>query len=102
MKMTHRDYYDISRFRPEHVEMLEKINTLGPKFAERAPQHDKEASFPTNRITRTWDAGFLNWSSPRNSVVAMVLPFMKYATIGAEVGKYCGATALTLTCTPHR
>ena len=45
--MMFADYYDLSRFRPEHVKMLELINELGPKFAERAPQHDRDASFPT-------------------------------------------------------
>jgi len=39
-----RDYYDCSKFRPEHLEMLERINVLGPKFAERAGTHDKEAN----------------------------------------------------------
>ena len=35
MKLTFRDYYDTSRFRPAHVDMLERINELGPGFAER-------------------------------------------------------------------
>ena len=45
--MHYRDYYDISRFRPKHIEILDKINDLGPSFAARAAKHDRNASFPT-------------------------------------------------------
>lgn len=92
--MNFADYYDLSRFRPEHIAMLEKINELGPNFAERAPQHDKEASFPTQNYNDLREAGFLKLVIPEE-FGGMGFSLGEYATIGAEIGKYCGATALT-------
>jgi alkylation response protein AidB-like acyl-CoA dehydrogenase len=92
--MKFSDYYDLSRFRPEVVDMLEKINDLGPKFAERAPKHDREASFPTENYNDLRDAGFLKLVIPEE-FGGHGFTLGEYATVGAEIGKYCGATALT-------
>ena len=94
MKLTFRDYYDTSRFRPEHIEMLERINELGPKFAERAVEHDLNASFPTQNYVELRDAGFLKLVIPEE-FGGYGFSLGEYATIGAEIGKYCGASALT-------
>ena len=87
-------YYDVSKFSPKHIEMLTKINVLGAKFAERAPIHDKEASFPTQNYIDLRDAGFLKLVIPED-FGGYGFSLGEYATIGAEIGKYCGATALT-------
>ena len=87
-------YYDVSKFSPKHIEMLTKINVLGAKFAERAPVHDKEASFPTQNYIDLRDAGFLKLVIPEE-FGGYGFSLGEYATIGAEIGKYCGATALT-------
>ena len=87
-------YYDVSKFSPKHIEMLTKINVLGAKFAERAPVHDKEASFPTQNYIDLRDAGFLKLVIPED-FGGYGFSLGEYATIGAEIGKYCGATALT-------
>jgi alkylation response protein AidB-like acyl-CoA dehydrogenase len=92
--MTFDEYYDLSRFRPEHIEMLHRINVLGEKFAERAPQHDREASFPTQNYQELREAGFLKLVIPED-FGGHGFSLGEYATIGAEIGKYCGATALT-------
>ena len=92
--MTFHDYYDVSRFRPEHIAMLERINELGPAFAERAVQHDLEASFPTQNYVDLAEAGFLKLVIPQE-FGGLGFSLGEYATIGAEIGKYCGATALT-------
>jgi len=92
--MNFADYYDLSRFRPAHIVMLEKINELGSNFAERAVQHDKEASFPTQNYIELRDAGFLKLVIPEE-FGGHGFSLGEYATIGAEIGKYCGATALT-------
>ena len=47
------DYYDLSRIRPEVLAMLDKVNALGPRFAERARAVDDEASSRW-RITAIW------------------------------------------------
>jgi alkylation response protein AidB-like acyl-CoA dehydrogenase len=92
--MNFSDYYDLSRFRPEVVDMLHRINELGPKFAERAPQHDRKASFPTENYNDLRAAGFLKLVIP-TEFGGHGFTLGEYATIGAEIGKYCGATALT-------
>ena len=88
------DYYDTSKFRPQHLKMLEKINVLGPRFTERAVKHDKEASFPTEDYNDLREGGFLKLVIPEE-FGGMGFNLGEYATIGAEIGKYSGATALT-------
>lgn len=89
-----QDYYDVSKFRPLHVEILERINELGPKFAERAVKTDLEASFPTENYNDLREGGFLKLVIPEE-FGGMGFSLGEYATIGAEIGRYCGATALT-------
>ena len=93
--MSHySDYYNISSFRPEHIAMLDKITALGPKFAERAQEIDLNASFPTQNYVELKEAGFLKLVIPEE-FGGYGFSLGEYATIGAEIGKYCGATALT-------
>lgn len=88
------DYYDITRFSDEHIRMLRLANELGPKFAERAPQVDRDAAFPTENYKDLADHGFLRLVIPKEHG-GFGFSLGEYATIGAEIGKYCGATALT-------
>ena len=92
--MNFHDYYNVDGFRAEHVEMLEKINELGPGFAKRAIEHDLNASFPTQNYNELRDSGFLKLVIPKE-FGGLEFSLGEYATIGAEIGKYCGATALT-------
>ena len=93
--MSHySDYYNISSFRSEHIAMLDKITALGPKFAERAQEIDLNASFPTQNYVELKEAGFLKLVIPEE-FGGYEFSLGEYATIGAEIGKYCGATALT-------
>ena len=43
---TIADYYDLSRIRPEVIEVLICINEMGQGFADRAVGIDVDASFP--------------------------------------------------------
>lgn len=88
------DYYDLARIRPEVLEMLEKINELGPVFAERAKAVDDEASFPVENYRDLAEAGFLGLTIPQE-FGGRGFSMGEYAMVGAEIGKYCGATALT-------
>lgn len=88
------DYYDISRFSEEHIRMLRLANKLGKGFAERAAKHDEEASFPTENYKELAEHGFLKLVIPKENG-GFGFSLGEYATIGAEIGKYCGATALT-------
>ncbi len=74
--------------------MLDKINELGPKFAEAAVQVDLHAQFPTDNYQALAEHGFLKLVIPKE-YGGYGFSLGEYATIGAEIGKYCGATALT-------
>lgn len=88
------DYYDISQFSEEHVRMLRLANELGKGFAERAPEHDRAPSFPTKNYEELAEHGFLKLVIPKeNGGFGFTLG--EYAIIAAEIGKYCGSTAIT-------
>ena len=92
--MNFADYYDLSRFRPEHVEMLHRINELGPTFATRALAIDEAASFPVDNYKDLAAEGFMTLTVP-TEFGGHGFSLGEYAMVGAEIGKYCGATALT-------
>jgi alkylation response protein AidB-like acyl-CoA dehydrogenase len=88
------DYYDLSRIRPDVQVILRRVNELGPRFAERAKSVDDEASFPVENYKDLADEGFLTLCIPVE-FGGMGFSMGEYAMVGAEIGKYCGATALT-------
>ena len=88
------DYYDLSRIRPEVLAMLEKVNAMGATFAARAKAVDDEASFPVDNYRDLAEAGFLTLCIPEE-YGGMGFSMWEYAMVGAEIAKYCGATALT-------
>lgn len=88
------DYYDLTRIRPVVLAALRKVNQMGPAFAARARAVDDEASFPTENYRDLADAGFLGLSIPEE-FGGWGFSMGEYAMVGAEIGKYCGATALT-------
>ena len=88
------DYYDMSRVRPEVAEAMRKINELGPVFAARAKGVDDDASFPVENYKDLADHGFLGLSIPQE-FGGWGFTMGEYAMVGAEIAKYCGATALT-------
>lgn len=88
------DYYDMTRVRPEVAEAMRKINELGPRFAARAKGVDDDASFPVENYKDLADNGFLGLSIPVE-FGGWGFSMGEYAIVGAEIAKYCGATALT-------
>lgn len=89
------DYYDTSSFSDEHIRMLRLANQLGAEnFAPRAAQYDKDARFPTENYQDLAEHGFLKLVIPKE-YGGYGFSLFEYATVGAEIGKYCGATALT-------
>ncbi len=89
-----RDYYDMTRLRPEVVQVLDRINAMGPDFAARAPGIDQDASFPVENYKDLAAEGFLTLTVP-TEFGGHGFSLGEYAMAGAEIGKYCGATALT-------
>ena len=75
------------------------LNALARKlgkanFAPRAAGYDREAIFPTENYRDMHEAGLLGISVPKENG-GFGAGFRSYATTAAEVGRYCGATALT-------
>ncbi len=78
----------------DRAELVNLVRAMGPVLAERAVRYDREASFP-----------FENFADfRRNGLLAVCVPiehgglgasYADYVRISEEIGRYCGATALT-------
>ncbi len=64
------------------------------RFAERAAGYDREASFPTENYRDMHNSGLLGICIPQSDG-GHGAPLRCYALAAAEIGRYCGATALT-------
>lgn len=91
---TIADYYDMSRIRPEVEVVLNRINEMGPTFAERAFGIDIDASFPVENYKDLAAEGYMTLTVP-TEFGGKGFSLGEYAMVGAEIAKYCGATALT-------
>jgi len=84
-------------------EIKQVIRTLGQeKFAGRAQRYDEEASFPFENYDDMRDTGILAMTVPK-SLGGLGVEYADYALLAAEMGRWCGATALTFNmhaCTP--
>lgn len=79
----------------EQGAILELVGRLGrEKFAPRAEKHDREASFPFENYADMRAAGLLGLCVPK-SHGGMGADFETYCLAAAEMGRWCGATALT-------
>ncbi|HUA57053.1 MAG TPA: acyl-CoA dehydrogenase family protein [Candidatus Sulfotelmatobacter sp.] len=75
--------------------LVERAAALGAeKFAPRAARHDREASFPTENYADLRAAGFLGLCVPERHG-GLGADFATYCRVSAELGRHCGATALT-------
>ncbi len=89
------DYYDLSRIRPQVLAVLTRINELGREhFAPRSAAIDTDATFPVENYKDLAAEGFLTLTVPVE-YGGHGFSLGEYAMVGAEIGKYCGATALT-------
>ena len=69
-------------------------NVAAAKFAPRAGDYDREATFPTQNYRDMHEAGLLGICVPKEDG-GHGAPFRAYMMTAAEIGRYCGATALT-------
>ena len=86
---------------PERARFVEEAAALGTTFAQRASGYDRDASFPTENYDDLRRAGFLGLCIPER-YGGMGADFVAYALVSEELGRHCGATALTFnmhTCT---
>ncbi len=76
-------------------ELVEIAATLGrERFAPRAARHDAEASFPFDNYEDLRASGLLAICVPR-SHGGLGADFATYVLVAAEIGRHCGATALS-------
>ena len=75
-------------------EMVARVRELGPAFAERAVRYDHDAVFPWENFADLKEAGLLALCVPREHG-GQGATYADYARVSAEIGRYCGATALT-------
>lgn len=79
----------------EQGAILELVGRLGrEKFAPRAERYDRDASFPFENYADMRDAGLLGLCVPK-AHGGMGADFETYCLAAAEMGRWCGATALT-------
>jgi alkylation response protein AidB-like acyl-CoA dehydrogenase len=82
-------------FTPLQRQLLTQAHALGrDKFAQRAAQWDQEASFPFANYDDLREAGFLKLCVP-TSHGGLGADYATYMMVAAEIGRFCGATALT-------
>lgn len=80
---------------PGQRELLAQAHALGvEKFAARAAQWDESASFPFANYADLRECGFLGLCIPR-AEGGLGADFATYCMVAAEIGRFCGATALT-------
>jgi alkylation response protein AidB-like acyl-CoA dehydrogenase len=78
------------------VQLLHAAHALGrDKFAPRAPQWDDTASFPMANYADLREAGILKMCVP-TAYGGLGADYATYMMTSAEIGRFCGATALTL------
>ena len=84
-------------------EIKELIRKLGrEKFFPRAGRYDEEAAFPFENYADMRQAGILALTVPRG-LGGLGVGYKDYGLLAAEMGQWCGSTALTFNmhaCTP--
>jgi alkylation response protein AidB-like acyl-CoA dehydrogenase len=76
-------------------ELIDLAATLGrEKFAPRAAMYDREARFPFENYADLRAAGLLAICVPK-SHGGLGADFATYVMVAAEIGRHCGATALS-------
>jgi alkylation response protein AidB-like acyl-CoA dehydrogenase len=79
----------------QQCELIDLAATLGrERFAPRAAAHDRDASFPFENYADLRAAGLLGICVPK-SHGGLGADFATYVMVAAEIGRHCGATALT-------
>jgi len=80
---------------PQQTELCALARELGQhKFAQRAGDYDREASFPTENFKDLHQAGLLGVCIPSEQG-GHGADLKTYMLMASEIGRYCGSTALT-------
>lgn len=80
---------------PQQAELSSLARELGQsKFAERAAGYDRNATFPTENFKDLHSTGLLGVCIPKDQG-GQGADLKTYMLMASEIGRYCGATALT-------
>jgi alkylation response protein AidB-like acyl-CoA dehydrogenase len=83
------------RLNEEQAAIITTARKLGQNvFADRAAVYDRDATFPTENYRDLHRSGLLGIAIPRKHG-GLGAGYQTYAIAAAEIGRYCGATALT-------
>ncbi len=89
--------FDRAAFRlaDDEADLIDSARRFGARvLAPRAAQHDRDATFPIENFRDMHEAGLLAICVPRAEGGAGA-SFRTYCLAAAELGRYCGATALS-------
>src|SRR5450631_788597 len=89
--------FDAQAFRlnDEQAGIIARARELGQSvFADRAAAYDRDAKFPVENYRDLHRAGLLAIAIPKKHG-GLGADYQTYALAAAEIGRYCGATALT-------
>ena len=75
-------------------QLVASVRALGPVMAQRAVVYDRDATFPFENFADFRDAGLLGVCVPTR-YGGLGASYADYVRVSEEVGRYCGATALT-------
>src|SRR6516225_11638196 len=86
---------DAFRLTPFQADLVDKARAFGRRvLAPRAVKYDREASFPIENFRDMHRDGLLAICIPREEG-GLGADFVTYCLAAAELGRYCGATALS-------
>jgi alkylation response protein AidB-like acyl-CoA dehydrogenase len=86
---------DAFRLTDAQAELIAKARRFGKRvLAPRAAKHDREATFPIENFRDMKDEGLLSICVPK-AYGGSGAGFQTYCLAAAELGRYCGATALS-------
>jgi alkylation response protein AidB-like acyl-CoA dehydrogenase len=75
-------------------ELVHRVRVMGPALTERAVRYDREASFPFENFADFRREGLLALCVPTEHG-GLGASYADYVRVSEEIGRYCGATALT-------
>lgn len=84
--------FDLSNQQKELIGIARELGRS--KFQRRAFQYDRTATFPFENYADLREAGFLRLCVPAE-YGGMGADYQTYMLVAAEIGRWCGATALT-------
>src|SRR5256714_13002605 len=86
---------DAFRLGDDEAALIDKARRFGARvLASRAAQHDRDATFPIENFRDMHPEGLLRICVPKEHG-RLGASFRTYCLAAAELGRYCGATALS-------